>query len=388
MTTKIFPMLPSFNIKRLFSALVLGMPGVLLSQSSAASPPASGSWLDINMLLIFIAIFLLLPIFVLGKTLLLSAQLFLLKKKENKGRNMISVLLPVFFILSSYSLSAQGVETPVVASGVASPIGTTTWILIIVIITEALVIMILGSNTLKFLKSDEPEVLPAADISHEKKGEGWLTKIWTKINSFKPLDEEGGLDTGHDYDGIRELDNITPPWFTLSFGLCILFAIFYMWRYHVSKSAPLQIEEFEIEMAQAKIQQDEYLKTQAKGVDENTVVLLTAAGDITAGQVIFNEKCAVCHKEDGGGMVGPNLTDDYWIHGGAIGSIFKVIKYGVPDKGMISWQEQLSPVQMAQVSSYIKTFHGTNPPGAKEKQGDLYTETAAVADSAATTTNL
>jgi cytochrome c oxidase cbb3-type subunit 3 len=82
-------------------------------------------------------------------------------------------------------------------------------------------------------------------------------------------------------------------------------------------------------------------------------------------------------------MVGPNLTDDYWIHGGSLKNIFTTIKYGVPDKGMISWKEQLSPVQIAQAANYILTLRGTNPPDAKEKQGTLYVPEAATPDSTA-----
>jgi cytochrome c oxidase cbb3-type subunit 3 len=84
--------------------------------------------------------------------------------------------------------------------------------------------------------------------------------------------------------------------------------------------------------------------------------------------------CAPCHGNAGEGSVGPNLTDDYWLHGGSVQSIFKTIKYGVPEKGMKSWKEDLSPAQMAQVTSYIKSLRGTNPPNPKEHQGVLYIE--------------
>jgi cytochrome c oxidase cbb3-type subunit 3 len=108
------------------------------------------------------------------------------------------------------------------------------------------------------------------------------------------------------------------------------------------------------------------------------------AGGISAAQSVYITNCAACHGQKGEGTVGPNLTDDYWLHGGKINDVFKTIKYGVPEKGMRAWQEDLSPVKIAQVSSFIKSLRGTNPPNAKEKQGELYVEEGApAADSTA-----
>jgi cytochrome c oxidase cbb3-type subunit 3 len=151
----------------------------------------------------------------------------------------------------------------------------------------------------------------------------------------------------------------------------------------VSESAPLQIEEYNIEMANAELEKSKYLATQANSVDESTVTLLTGA-DIESGKTIFAEKCVACHAASGGSMpggVGPNLTDEYWIHGGDIKDVFKTIKYGWPEKGMISWQDQLSPLQIAQLSSFILSLKGTNPPNAKEPQGELYSATVVSTDS-------
>jgi cytochrome c oxidase cbb3-type subunit III len=153
--------------------------------------------------------------------------------------------------------------------------------------------------------------------------------------------------------------------------LTIVFGIGYIYRYHFAKSAPLQIEEYEIAVAKADLEHDEYLKTQASNIDESNVALMTGA-ELEAGKKTFVMLCAACHKSDGGGLVGPNLCDDYWIHGGSLQNVFKTIKYGVPDKGMISWKEQITPVQMAQVANYILTLKGTNPPDPKDKQGELY----------------
>jgi cytochrome c oxidase cbb3-type subunit 3 len=213
--------------------------------------------------------------------------------------------------------------------------------------------------------------------------------LWKRIqakwaaSNFVPIEQEASIDLQHDYDGIRELDNVIPPWFTAAFAITILFAGVYLYRYHIAKSAPLQLEELSMAMAKADLEHEAYLASQASSIDENNVTLMTGA-DLEAGQQVFTTLCAVCHKTDGGGLVGPNMTDDYWIHGGSLKDIFKTIKYGVPDKGMISWKTQLSPLQIAQVANYIKTLRGTNPPDAKEKQGELYVESATPPDSTAT----
>jgi cytochrome c oxidase cbb3-type subunit 3 len=215
--------------------------------------------------------------------------------------------------------------------------------------------------------------------------------IWQKINQFRPLEDEDFMDTGHNYDGIRELDNITPPWFTAGFIASIIFAIVYLYRYEVVHSAPSQLEEYAAEVKEAKVLQDSLLKLEGNKVDENSVAML-GASDIEAGAKIFSMNCLACHGDKGQGVVGPNLTDDYWIHGGSIKDVFKSVKYGWAEKGMKAWKDDFSPTQIAQLASFIKSLRGTNPAGAKEKQGELYVETndskmtasATTADSVAT----
>ena len=138
-------------------------------------------------------------------------------------------------------------------------------------------------------------------------------------------------------------------------------------------------------MKRAEEQIKAYMAKAKDMVDENTVQF-DAAG-VAVGKELYLKSCVACHGQLCEGGVGPNLTDDYWIHGGSINDIFTPIKYGYPDKGMQSWQQQFSPKQMAQISSFIKTLRGTNPPNAKAPQGDLYEEKAApAADSAAANT--
>jgi cytochrome c oxidase cbb3-type subunit 3 len=183
-----------------------------------------------------------------------------------------------------------------------------------------------------------------------------------------PIEREYEILLNHNYDGIHELDNKLPPWWVYMFYGTIVFGIFYMWYYHIYGTGNIQEDEYKTEMAQAEIQ----MKLTAGKVDENSVTLLADISKLKNGEVIYQSNCAPCHGKKGEGKVGPNLTDIYWLHGGDIKDIFKTIKYGVPAKGMIPWQDQLSPSQIQEVSSYILKLKNTNPPNPKAPQGDLY----------------
>jgi cytochrome c oxidase cbb3-type subunit 3 len=213
----------------------------------------------------------------------------------------------------------------------------------------------------------KPELKPAP--APGKPAISW----WEKLNRTRSLDaaSEQEQDLGHDFDGIRELNNPTPPWWRYSFYCSIVFGVVYIWIYHISHSAPLQLEELAIAEARAAEAQQAYLAHAANNIDEKSVKLLTEAGDIASGKKLFTTNCTACHGAVGQGMVGPNLTDDYWLYGGRVNQVFSTIKYGVPEKGMKSWKDDFSPKQIAQLVSFIKTLHGSNPPGGKEPQGAL-----------------
>ncbi len=175
------------------------------------------------------------------------------------------------------------------------------------------------------------------------------------------------LISGHEYDGIKELDNRLPKWWLGLFYITIIFAAVYFLRYHVLQTAPLQEEEYSTEVTAAETK----YKDLRPVIDAATVTLLTDEASLVNGKAIYDKNCAVCHLALGQGLVGPNLTDDYWIHGCSIGDVFSLIVIGVPEKGMISWKAQLTPEQIQQVSSYILSLKGTNPPNPKEPQGEL-----------------
>jgi cytochrome c oxidase cbb3-type subunit 3 len=215
----------------------------------------------------------------------------------------------------------------------------------------------------------------------------WVKKTYKKLAGAKPIEEESEIILDHNYDGIKELDNNLPPWWVWSFYICIVFAIVYLLRYEVF-DGPDQIAELETELAQAKLDIEEYKKTAKDLVDVNTVVRLTESSDLEAGKTIWMANCVACHMADGGGGIGPNMTDKYWILGGGIKNIFSTISEGGRDgKGMIAWKTQLKPSQMAQVASYLLTFQGTTPANPKAAEGDIWVDEAEEATSTEETSN-
>ncbi len=197
-------------------------------------------------------------------------------------------------------------------------------------------------------------------------------KLMKALTKTRSIEEEGELLLDHEYDGIRELDNVLPPWWKYLFYATIIFSIAYLGYYHLL-GGETQHEEYVRKNSEALTEIEEWKKTAPDLVNAENVVVLTEAADLSAGLVIYTESCAVCHLADGGGSIGPNLTDDYWILGGGIKEIFHTISEGGrPGKGMIPWKTELSPLQIQQVSSYILTLVGTTPAVGKEPEGELW----------------
>lgn len=208
----------------------------------------------------------------------------------------------------------------------------------------------------------------------------WAKRTYNKLLGSKPVKAEGEIILDHNYDGIRELDNKLPPWWVYLFYASIVFAVVYMFRFHVFGGYDQDLE-FDREMAAAQAEIEEYKKTAKDLIDANTVELLTEASDLKAGETIFTGNCAVCHKVDGGGSIGPNLTDDYWVLGGGIKNVFNTISEGGrAGKGMVSWKTNLKPSEMAQVASYVLNMHGTNPADAKDPEGEIWMDPNAPVD--------
>lgn len=188
-----------------------------------------------------------------------------------------------------------------------------------------------------------------------------------------PIEKEKDIMFHHEFDGIQELDNRIPPWFSFLFYGTIIWGIIYMLVFHVFDDGQVQSKEYEAQVQQAAIEKEILIKS-GVFINEETVAFLNDAATLAEGKEIFTKNCVTCHAADGGGLVGPNLTDDFWIHGGGIKNIFITIKNGVPAKGMISWQTQLDSKKMQAVASYIMTLHGTTPANPKAAEGIKWEE--------------
>lgn len=229
-----------------------------------------------------------------------------------------------------------------------------------------------AANPTPFATPEEKEKLRLereAKLALEKK----KPSIWLKLMQLKPLDEEKDLVMEHKFDDIAELNNPTPAWFMVLFYATIIFAIGYLLNYHVFGYGKLQDEEYVAEIEQAAEDKAAFLANPVNAsaaVNENNVVQSKDDAVLKSGASLFANRCTPCHGEHGEGVVGPNLTDEYWLHGGQIKSVFKTIKYGVPEKGMIAWEKSLSAQQISDLANYILSLQGTKPAGAKAPQGE------------------
>lgn len=203
----------------------------------------------------------------------------------------------------------------------------------------------------------------------------------------------------HDYDGIRELDNDMPSWWLYLFYFTIAFSVVYFVYYQVTKTGPSQAEEYLLEMnpesakefslgyhspyykkdagvpgaAAAAIAADKEKGEAVTVLEVSQLEVLTDEESLKEGKAIYATNCAACHGANGEGIIGPNFTDQYWIHGGNINDLVRIINVGVPAKGMIPWNKTLTPEKIHQVASYVLSLQGTNPPNGKAPEGELYT---------------
>lgn len=209
----------------------------------------------------------------------------------------------------------------------------------------------------------------------------WAKNLMKKLTKSRSIEREGEIVLDHDYDGIRELDNVLPPWWVYLFYATIVFSIVYLVRFHVIGDYT-QKQEYEQEVAAAQAAIEEYKRTAKDLVDASTVEFLSDPADLSAGEKIFTTNCVVCHMADGGGGIGPNLTDQYWILGGGIKNVFSTISEGGRDgKGMVAWKQSLKPAEIAQVASYVITLGGTTPANPKEPEGEIWVDPNAPQDS-------
>jgi cytochrome c oxidase cbb3-type subunit III len=313
-----------------------------------------------------LALFLLILIMVLASVLKsLGSNKDLWIKKGTSGK-AAGILIPALMLLSSSSGFAQG-KTDAITQPVIVMTDDIFWVLValnVFLLGILAAILLLIRNMLKSLRPEE--IIETVAVKQD---------IWSgSLNAAVPIERESEVMTDHVYDGIRELDNDLPPWWVWGFYFTIVVAIAYFGYYHVTGKGDLPLEEYAKEMAEGQKQKEEYLARSAAKVDEKSVIAFTEAAQVNKGKETFLNFCAACHGRNGEGVVGPNFSDDYWLHGGGIKNIFTTIKYGVPQKGMIAWETQLTPLQIQEVASYILTLRGTNPANAKAPQGEIWNE--------------
>ncbi len=342
--------------------------------ATAAEKTAQGKGSEMNAMLIGLVALIIVLLFAIGILGNVLRQLaFVYKDKLRKERNKVIAPVALLFIMllgtaahAEEAVAAAAPQAPAYISGIAA---SDFYLLIGIIALEMLVIlsMLLSMRVLVRLLSNKPETEKVAKAIRRK-------PFWDRFNKAVAVEKEQDIMLDHDYDGIQELDNSLPPWWKYGFYLTIVVGVVYIYYYHMGGNGPSSYQEYVAEVEKGEADKAAYLAKSSGNVDENTVKMLDDAG-IASGATIFQTACAACHAKDGGGGVGPNLTDEYWLHGGSLSDVFKSIKYGWPDKGMKSWKDDFSPKQIAELTSYIKSIKGTKPAAPKEKQGELYQET-------------
>ena len=295
-------------------------------------------------------------------------------KMKNRKQLTTFLLLSIYCVLLPGNLFSQS------ANGSFDPNGLPNLLGIILLITGAVVIF--GTLAVLFklfflillTQKNRMYVQQGIPIPEQVVKPPLWQRFYERSTKVVPLEKEADILLDHNYDGIKELDNALPPWWVAMFYITIAMGVVYFGYFHYYEFGPLSAEEYAIEMERAEAAKERYQQSQANNIDLANLVTLTDEGALATGGGVFNVNCAACHGQLGEGGVGPNLTDNYSIHGADIKSVFLTVKNGVPEKGMIAWKTQIRPADIHAVSSYIMTLKGTNPPNAKEPQGDLIVE--------------
>ncbi len=282
----------------------------------------------------------------------------------------------IFFTIVSVFISSGLWAQDTEAANQAASAETLIYVIVGLVLLISILVLLVAIYTLYVVRTIlGQEKANTEEATEDAESETLWKKISRELTKAKPVEQEEDILLDHDYDGIKELDNHLPPWWKWLFYITIIWSIGYLLVYHIFNWLPLSAEAYESSIIQAEAASESRMAgLPAEDIDENNVTLATEESAIASGETIYKRQCAVCHAQDGGGGVGPNLTDNYWIHGGDIKDLFVVIKYGVPEKGMISWESQLNPSEMRNVSSYIlMELVGTQAANPKAPQGELYT---------------
>ena len=283
-------------------------------------------------------------------------------KKYIQSIGYVLFVLITFFALAKSFMSYQNpfdiYENPLVWLALIG-------FILVVVLKE--VVNQMAISRARELQNEKDGVVPEAPNAWLKK----LLKSWTKA---KDIEEEQEIILDHNYDGIKELDNSLPPWWVYMFYITIVFAVVYLIRFEVMGGDTPEMED-EKAVAQARMEVNKYKANSPDVFNIDDLKLLTDASDLKRGKAVFNLNCASCHLADGGGSIGPNLTDEYWILGGGIKNVFNTVYNGGRNgKGMIAWNKTLKAEDIAKVSSYVISLQGTTPAKAKAPQGEKWEE--------------
>lgn len=289
-------------------------------------------------------------------------------------------LASIFRILALVAVAWGGVEllyeTPENQLAILEYPKTMIFVGVIALVALAIEVSVaaLRMTLLRSLSEEKQEKFIASEHKLYNQLEAKLNQLPKLLTRSRPIEDESEIELDHNYDGIRELDNKLPPWWLYSFYASIIFAAIYLARFHVFGDYT-QVEEYTAEVAQAEIDIAKYKETAKDLITYETVTRLDEPSDLEAGKQIYTNNCVACHKADGGGGIGPNLTDEHWILGGGIKNVYKtLVEGGRPGKGMVSWKNDFKPSELQQVASYVLTLQGTTPAEPKEAEGEIWVE--------------
>lgn len=286
---------------------------------------------------------------------------------------MKKVIIPALLLVVAIPATAQHLGNPDIPFTFSQFIGNMSDTLLYIILSVAILMLFLVSAVYFSVGRLRDKIKGETNPIYAARAQ---QSFWARLFGVNPIEEDKDKVLDHNYDDIHELDNPIPAWFMWLFYISVVSAILYMVNYHVLDSGKLQEAEYVAEMEQAEVDKAAYLKKVGDKINSETVTVLKTKEDLEKGKELYMKtgSCVTCHKEDGGGNVGPNLTDEYWKHGGGIKNVFKTVIEGIPNTGMKSWKKDFSNGEIQQISSYVLSLQGTNPDGAKEPEGEKWSE--------------
>ena len=279
-------------------------------------------------------------------------------------------LLSVTFLLFGVIGVVGAQDTSIISDPMIPYYIVLTFIIMVVLLVLFVAIYMLKILNM-FIEQGDRDRAEKAGIAYVPRP-SWWQRIDRKLTDAIPLEKENTILLDHNYDGIRELDNHLPPWWKWLFYATIVWSGVYLLLYHVTDTLPLSPQEFDQEMALAKSSK------KISAFDEGSLTFTTDPAILSRGKDIFISNCASCHQPDGGGGIGPNLTDNFFLHGNTIGDVYQTVKEGVPNTNMIAWKASLSPEKIRDVSNFVLSLLGTSPVNPKAPQGNEIKDLMAV----------